>query len=799
MDFKQKLQQWANDPVLFVREAFGANPSQWQAEALQALVTEDFLAVRSGHGVGKSAYLSWVIFWFLSTRIPAKIPCTAPTGHQLSDVLWAELGIWLNMMEEPLRSQYSLNTERLSLRGYENSSFAVARTARKENPDAFQGFHCLADDHEILTRRGWMGIDDILDSDEVLSVKDGISSWQPVTAIHKYPYVGELNAFDGRTMSFAVTDGHRFPTRPLLAQDKPFSLVEFCNMPENNAMQRISRYMGEEIEVPEPFAEKGMDAKRFAAFVGFWIGDGGVRQHSTGRFYEVLLYQTKPDVCRWIEDYLLDGIRWSRLRDGYSVSSRAMCDWLIENVGRYGADRRIPPFLKDANQEVLDALCEGLWLSEGSYENGLRRGFYNNSLGLIDDVQEVMIKLGNPGTVGVNRAAGYKSKYPDGREVVTVDATYVISWIKNPTDSRLLKKHVKKVNYAGRVWCISTPYETFYTRRNGRVMVSGNSRNLLFICDEASGIDDKIFEVGEGAMSTPGAKTVMTGNPTKTSGYFYDAFHKMSDFWWTKKVSCIEVEAEYVNQGYADRVAAKWGADSNVYRVRVLGEFPSENDDAVIPYYLVEDAAHRDVEPVTNVMPVWGLDVARFGSDKTALCKRRGNSIMEPIKTWRKRDTMEVAGLILNEYEDTNSDELPSEILVDVIGIGAGVVDRLRELGLPVRGVNVGEAPSGRARYMRLRDELWFRAREWFERRDVSIPDDEELIGQLTTVGWTPTSTGKIKVWSKDEMKDKGMDSPDLADSFCLTMCGLDKRGVMTRYERPMRRHRARCPSWYVR
>lgn len=327
-----------------------------------------------------------------------------------------------------------------------------------------------------------------------------------------------------------------------------------------------------------------------------------------------------------------------------------------------------------------------------------------------------------------------------------------------------------------------------------------HAKNLLFVVDEASGVPDKIFEVGEGAMSTPGAKTIMTGNPTNTAGYFYDAFHKMSDFWWGRRVSCLDVEADYANPKYADRIAAKWGADSNVYRVRVLGEFPSENDDSVIPYYLVEAAKNRDVDPVHTIMPVWGLDVARFGTDKTALCKRKGNVILEPIKTWRKRDTMEVAGLILNEYEDTKSDEMPSEILVDVIGVGAGVVDRMRELGLPVRGINVGESPSGRDRFMRLRDELWWRGREWFERQDVKIPEDEELIGQLTSIGYEVSSTGKLKVWSKDKLKEMGRDSPDLADAFCLTMAGRDRRGVADRYERKwMGRMRRKASSWYTR
>jgi len=773
------LSTWRDDPVLFAREALSADPWGWQAEALAALATNDFLSIRSAHGVGKSAFLSWATLWYLTTRFPVKILCTAPTGHQLSDVLWAEIALWMSRMNPVFRDQFTLNTEKISVKGAESNSFAVARTARKENPDAFQGMHCLAEDHEILTRRGWLGIDEISTSDEVLSVKGEVSSWQPVKNVYRYPYVGHLNVFDGRMMSFAVTDKHRFLTRPLLAEEKPFEVTPLSEMPENNAIKRVSFFEGEDFEVPAAFSEKGMDAVRFAEFIGFWIGDGGTRvHHRTGRFYEVLLYQSKQDQKEWIESHLLKGIKYSITKDGYSVSSRGMCEWLMENVGRFQADRRIPDILKNSKKDVLNGLCDGLWRSDGTTKGGKRAGFYSTSKILMDDIQEVLIKLGVPATVTVNREAGSLMKLPCGGGYSTnTNTCYVLSWINRPTDSRLVKKHIKRVPYSGRVWCISTPDETFYTRRNGRVFVSGNSENLLLIADEASGIHDAIYEAGEGTISTPGAKMIMTGNPTRRTGYFFDSFHKQRDYWWRKKVSAFDMEgAPYYNPEYAGRIESRYGKDSNIYRVRVLGEFPIENDDSVIPYWHVEAATKRDVEPIENIRPVWGLDVARFGDCKTALAKRQGNVQLEPIKTWKKRDTMEVAGLIAREYEETPLDMQPSEIMVDAIGVGAGVVDRLREMGLPARGINVGEAASGRKDMGRLRDELWWRCREWFEQQDCKILDDEELIGQLTSIGYDTESSGKIKVWSKERLRKEGRESPDVADAWVLTFAGIKHR-----------------------
>jgi phage terminase large subunit len=294
-----------------------------------------------------------------------------------------------------------------------------------------------------------------------------------------------------------------------------------------------------------------------------------------------------------------------------------------------------------------------------------------------------------------------------------------------------------------------------------------HSQNMLFLVDEASGVDDIIFEVGEGAMSTEGAKTVMTGNPTRTSGYFYEAFNKMKDSFFTMKVA--SQDSTQVGPKFIDDMIKKYGEDSNIFRVRVLGEWPEADDDVVIPLHLLQSAATRDQVAADTTPVVWGLDVARFGTDKSALCKRKGNVVTEPIKSWRNKDLMEMCGIILNEYETTTWSDRPVEILIDSIGLGAGVVDRLTELDLPVRGINVAESASMGERYGRLRDELWFLGKEWFETRECAIPEQDELIDDLSKPRFTFLSNGKLKVEGKDEMKRRGLNSPDLADAFCLT------------------------------
>ena len=128
---------------------------------------------------------------------------------------------------------------------------------------------------------------------------------------------------------------------------------------------------------------------------------------------------------------------------------------------------------------------------------------------------------------------------------------------------------------------------------------------------------------------------------------------------------------------------------------------------------------------------------------------------------------MQLTGAIKAEY-DTSMDK-PQEIFVDAIGLGAGVADRLRELGLPAYAINVSESPAMGTTYLNLRAELWYKARGWLEGRDTRLPKDDRLRSELTTLRYTYTSSGKIKIESKQDLKRRGVSSPDAADACVLT------------------------------
>lgn len=324
---------------------------------------------------------------------------------------------------------------------------------------------------------------------------------------------------------------------------------------------------------------------------------------------------------------------------------------------------------------------------------------------------------------------------------------------------------------AERIELISKPSESFVAFKTSRAetpeaLAGVHSENVLLIGDEASGIPEQVFEAASGSMSGHTATTVLAGNPVRSSGLFYDTHHSLRDIWHTIHVSCADCSR--VSSDFITDMARRYGEKSNAFRVRVLGEFPLADDDTVIPFDLMEAALKRDVTPKL-VKPIWGLDCARFGMDRSALAKRQGNVLTEKVKSWTQLDTMELAGRVKAEYDSCTESTKPSEICVDSIGLGAGVCDRLRELGLPARGINVSESPAMGHRFANLRAELMWAVRDWLSLRDCNICADDALGAELVMIKYKFTSSGKIQIESKADIKKRGFASPDVADSFILT------------------------------
>ena len=345
--------------------------------------------------------------------------------------------------------------------------------------------------------------------------------------------------------------------------------------------------------------------------------------------------------------------------------------------------------------------------------------------------------------------------------------------------------------YSDRIVQKQTPESSFISARTSsaerpEALAGVHSEHVLLICDEASAIPEAVFESAAGSMSGHSATTILIGNPTRNTGLFFRTHHSLSSDWKTMHVSCLD--NPLVAHDFIDQIKATYGEGSNAYRVRVLGDFALRDDDVLISAELVDGAMQRDVVLNTSEPLIYGVDVARFGDDRTVICKRQGNVVVG-FKHWSGEDLMGTVGRIVHEA----SLDKPEEICVDSIGLGGGVADRLRELGHNVRDVNVSESAALNQQAARLRDELWMAAKDWLDTRAVKLPKDDDLRAELTGPTYNFTSNGKIKVEGKSEMKRRGMRSPDLADALCLTFAsqaaGVGGRALRWIPGKPLKRN----------
>ncbi len=318
----------------------------------------------------------------------------------------------------------------------------------------------------------------------------------------------------------------------------------------------------------------------------------------------------------------------------------------------------------------------------------------------------------------------------------------------------------------------SAPESTFISCRTSRqeqpeALAGVHSPSTLLLADESSGIPESVFEAASGSMSGIHSTTVLTGNPTRNTGFFYDTHNRLKENWHTMHVSCVD--SNRVSEDFINDMKNRYGEDSPAYHVRVLGNFPPSESDTVVPVSLIDHAMKNDVKIHEDTVSIWALDVARQGNDSSVLCKRQG-PVIHPLTVWNNLDLMQLTGAVKAEYDAVSSSKKPVEIIVDSVGLGAGVLDRLRELGLPARGLNVSERSVQRETYINLRAELWFKCKAWLEGMDVKIPHDDRLWAELAAPRYHFTSSGKIQVESKEAMKKRGINSPDRADAVCLSL-----------------------------
>lgn len=386
-------------------------------------------------------------------------------------------------------------------------------------------------------------------------------------------------------------------------------------------------------------------------------------------------------------------------------------------------------------------------------------------------------------TLAAIAALWFPHAYPGGRVVMTAPTARQVRIVLWREVRRLYQQ--ASLPLGGKM--NQLPELGFQAPRGGEILgfstdepekIAGVSgAHVLYIVDEGSGVGDEIFEAIEGSRAG-GAKLLVLGNPTRTSGAFYRAFTSEAAGWKPLHVSSEHspnITGEVAIPGLAtpEWVAEKrndWGEDSPLYQVRVRGNFPMQAENSVVGLAIVEGARNRYDDVRDNGTLRVGVDVARFGDDETVIWPVRDLKAGTPTVI-KKFDLVQCAGKVMEVVASERRGTEDVRIKVDVIGVGAGVADILRnrrDSGIEIIDVNAG-AQSTDETYARVRDEMWFQLRDWL--KEGGIPDDGMLHQELLTPTYSFLPTQRIKVESKDEIKKRlNGRSTDRADALALAL-----------------------------
>jgi virulence-associated protein VagC len=348
---------------------------------------------------------------------------------------------------------------------------------------------------------------------------------------------------------------------------------------------------------------------------------------------------------------------------------------------------------------------------------------------------------------------------------------HMLDWAKigrKPFDERLELKDLSLRLSTGECFALASD--------NAALIEGAHASRLLYIFDESKEIPVPTWDSAEGAFSTGDCRWLAVSTPGEPSGRFYDIQSRQAGFdqWTVRHVTLAEaIQAGRVRPEWAENCRMQWGEQSAVYQNRVLGEFASSEADGIIPLSWVELANglwnewHDSGSPAPAFTCV-GVDVARSGDDKTVLALRY-DWLLHELRKHTKEDTMEttgrVAGILHAHPEGYAS--------VDVIGIGAGVVDRLHEMGYNVHSFNAAEHTdamdsTNELAFANVRSAAWWNMRELLDPANgnhVALPEDTLLTGDLVSVHWKIQSGGKIIIEPKEDIKERIGRSTDCGDA----------------------------------
>lgn len=308
-----------------------------------------------------------------------------------------------------------------------------------------------------------------------------------------------------------------------------------------------------------------------------------------------------------------------------------------------------------------------------------------------------------------------------------------------------------------------------------KTLAGVHGRHPFALGDEVGDFPDGVVVAMEAILSTlvdgkpPDGRVMLAGNPTSTEGPLYRIYKKDRARWWFYQITSDPKDPNRtprVDAEWAQAQIDTWGPDSDYVKVNILGQFPSQQANKLVGPDLALEASKRPIpEGYEQDALIFGLDVARYGDNASVLFKRQGKMSWRPL-IWRELDLMTLADRIADEW----ASDQPEAVFVDQAGVGGGVIDRLRQIGIPVLAIDFGGGPMD-SRFQDRRSEMYWKMAEWLKKGGV-IPDMADLRAEITAPIFQYKATGKItkfKLESKDDMRKRGLTSPDRADALALT------------------------------
>lgn len=299
---------------------------------------------------------------------------------------------------------------------------------------------------------------------------------------------------------------------------------------------------------------------------------------------------------------------------------------------------------------------------------------------------------------------------------------------------------------------------------NEQALAGGHAGNYWIVADEGSAIDDAVFEVLLGTLSYGnGGRLIVATNPTRSVGFVHDLFSTNNPYW--KLHTFTAFDSPHVTPEYIEEVRYTYGEDHDFYRVRILGEFPKASSTQYITSIEVDMAVSRklSLQDYHHYPKLGGVDVARFGDDDTIFVTRQGPKLLD-VTRFRGLNTMEVAGLMVQYWQQHQHKVL----YVDGTGLGAGVVDRGLELGVPLVDVVVSNKSSNPQKYVNVRSQLYGSMKEWLN-NGADLPAESDLRKQMLAMEYGYNNKLQIQLMSKKDLKKKNGFSTDMPDAIALT------------------------------